>query len=83
MVENLRECLSPNSHGNASMCIMCSIVLKFFVFFVFFFFFGGGGGGGGKANKIISKLDKLLPINFAPSPPPPPPPHTHIIMNCL
>ena len=42
-MKKLREYLSTNSPGNASMR-MCSVVYNFSSFF--FFFLGGGGGGG-------------------------------------
>ena len=43
-MENLREYLSKNSSGNASMC-MYSVVYSFSLLFYFFVCVCGGGGG--------------------------------------
>ena len=64
-MENLREYLSTNSSGNASMC-MCSVVYSFSLFYLFylsiFFFFGGGGGGMGGTTASKNEMGPCLSV---------------------
>ena len=64
-MENLREYLSTNSSGNASMC-MYSVVYSFslFFYFIYYFFFGGGGGGrGGGATAFKNEIGPCLSVS--------------------
>ena len=53
-MENLREYLSTNSSGNASMC-MYSVVYSFSLFLFYLLIFFGGGGGGEERGATASK----------------------------
>ena len=61
-MENLREYLSTNSSGNASMC-MYSVVYSFSLLFYLFIFVCVWGGGGGGATASKNEIGSCLSVS--------------------